>query len=510
MTRRPSPPQALVLGIDGGSLDLIGPLVAQGRLPVLGGLLAGSAHGETTTTWPAHTAPGWSTFVTGRLPGGHGIYQFFDTQDPGYGDRLVGTGDFGCGTVWEWLGGQGKSVGLINVPMSHPPRDVPGYQLTWPLSATLRYSDPPGLLGELAKAGAGFKPDIAAMYRGDLSYAEFAVEHVRARGRTIQYLLRERPVDVVMAVLTEIDRICHHYWHFADTCHPRHETAAEEGWANAIRDTYVAIDEVFGEILDFVGDDVPVLLLSDHGFGRGRYNLSVNRVLADAGLLATGPTGRDGHASWFQTSEQAVDFGRTRAYMPTPGCYAVNVNQRGRQRDGIVDGRDRDAVLAEVSELFLGLCAPDTGRPVFAGALPREQAYPGAMCHAAPDLLLLPADEGILASPAFDGPIWRPSDQTGMHRHAGMWALRGGPLPAGRHADPVALQDLAPTLMDVLGLRFPAGIAGRPLTWGTPDAAGDAVFLPGEPGVPDTAEDLERHLSDDDVTARTLGAMGYL
>lgn len=515
-----TPPKAVVLGIDGGSLDLIEPLVADGVLPVLGGLLAASAHGPTTTTWPAHTAPGWATFVTARRPGGHGIYQFFDTQDPDYGDRLLGTGDYGCDTAWDWFARQGWSTGLINVPMSHPPRKIPGYQLTWPLTQTLRYSEPPALLGELARAGVGFKADIAAMFRGDLSYAEFAIEHVRARGRTIQYLLRERPVDVFMAVITEIDRICHHYWHFADACHDRHTTPDRKEWADAIRASYIAIDEVFGEVLDVVGDETPVLLVSDHGFGPGRRNLAVNVVLAEAGLLATRPAGAqgrpaagDGFAGWFRADGREVDFTRTRAYMPTPGCYAVNANLAGRQRDGAVT--DPGPVLDEASEVLLGLRAPDTGGPVFSAALRREDAYPGAMTHTAPDLLLIPADEGILASPSITGPAWRPSEQTGMHRYQGMWAMRAKGQTPGRRTALVALEDLMPTLFEELGLTFPAAVHGRPVQWGGAD--GGRAYLVPEPGPAQTApaggpgEAAEvARLSEEDLTTKALGAMGYL
>jgi predicted AlkP superfamily phosphohydrolase/phosphomutase len=516
-----APPRAVVLGIDGGSLDLIEPLIAEGVLPVLGKLLADSAYGPTATTWPAHTAPGWSTFVTARRPGGHGIYQFFDTQDVTYGDRLVGTGDYGCDTAWEWFARQGWSVGLVNVPMSHPPRDLPGYQLTWPLGRTLRYSDPPGLLGELARAGAGFRSDVSVMFQGDLSYAEFAVQHVRERGRTINHLLRERPVDIVMAVITEIDRICHHYWHFADADHDRHTEPDRATWSDAIRAGYVAIDEVFGEILDTVGEQTPVLLVSDHGFGPGRYNIAVNALLAEAGLLATrpattSPTERPGPAGWFRGDGHEVDFARTRAYMPTPGCSAVNVNLAGRQRAGVVT--DPGPVLQEVAELLLGLRAPDTGRPVFAAALPREEAYPGPMMPAAPDLLLVPADEGVLASPAATGALWRPSEQTGMHRYQGIWALRGTSLAPGRRSGPVPLTDLMPTLMAGLGLTFPAGVDGRPLQWDGERSGVD--FLPAEPaaasgaptgaGMPTASGPATARLGEEDLTAKALGAMGYL
>lgn len=503
-------PKAVILGIDGGSLELIEPLVAEGVLPCLGALLAGSAYGTTTTTWPAHTAPGWSTFVSARQPGGHGIYQFFDTQDPGYGDRLLGTADFGCTTVWEWLAQQGYSVGLINVPMSHPPRDLPGYQVTWPLEQTLRYSSPSGLLGELARAGAPFKPDIAAMFRGDLGYLDFALEHIRARTRSIRYLMTHHPVDVVMAVITEIDRICHHYWHFCDPCHPHHEEPARAGWANAIRSSYVALDDAFAEILELVGDEVPVLLVSDHGFGAGRGSIAVNVALAEAGLLSTRADGPGRYASWFHAEGQAVDFGRTRAYMPTPGCYAVNVNLAGRQREGIVAERDAPAVLAEAAELFLDLRAADTGDRVFRAALPREEAYPGVMCRSAPDLLLVPADEGVLASSDIRGPVWRPSEQTGLHRYAGMWALRCPELPTGRYDSSVALVDLAPTLLHELGLRFPASVHGRPLAEALRSGRDPLPFLTDAAAAPALVRDSTRHLRDDDLTTKTLSAMGYL
>jgi predicted AlkP superfamily phosphohydrolase/phosphomutase len=500
-------PRAVILGIDGGSLDLIEPLVAEGSLCNLGKLLGESLHGPTNTTWPAHTAPGWSTFVTARQPGGHGVYQFFDTQDPEYGDRLTGTGDFGCDTVWEWLARQGLSVGLINVPMSHPPRDLPGYQVTWPLAQTLRFSSPPALLGELARAGAGFKPDIAGMFRDDHSYLETALENVRARGRSIRHLMTNHPVDVVMAVITEIDRVCHHYWHFMDGCHPRHEKPDEPAWADAVRATYRAIDEVFGEILAGLDEDTPVLLVSDHGFGPGRLNVGVNALLAEAGLLATGAPGGQ-HASWFDGAARSVDFARTRAYMPTPGSYAVNLNRAGRQRDGIVTAAEASKLLAELSDLFLGLRTPD-GAQVFAAALPREEAYPGPMVHRAPDLLLVPADEGVLADPGLDGGLWRTSEQTGMHRYAGMWSYRSPRVPAGRLDAPVGLCDLVPTLLHDLGLRQSPSAHGRPIAAVRDRGSGALPFL-SDVDVPATPADTGRLLREDDLTARALSSMGYL
>ena len=469
-------------------------------------------YGETTTTWPAHTAPGWTTLVTARNPGGHGVFQFFDAQDAGYADRVLGTGDFGCTTVWDWLAQQGWSAGLINVPMSHPPRDLPGYQVTWPLVKTLRYCRPPGLLAGLARAGAPFKPDIAAMYTGDLSYIRSALEHVRARTRSIEHLLNHHPVDVVMAVITEIDRVCHFYWHFADPSHPCHVVPENSSWQHAIRSAYAAIDECFGTILDLVGEDVPILLVSDHGFGPGHLDFAMNAALAEAGLLATRPDSDPGrYASWFHNGEVVVDFAQTKVYMPIPGCSAINVNLVGRQDEGTVTGDDAAALLAETAEILLAVRRPDTGARVFSSAVRREDAYPGAMCDDAPDLVLIPADEAVFVSPQFVGPTWSAPSQTGLHRHCGMWALRAPGLDPARRSSSVKLCDLMPTLLATLGLRFPVGIDGRPVQVGL-SVSGPVDFLPDAADTsPATAPGSRIEDRDDDaVASAALRAMGYL
>lgn len=314
-----------------------------------------------------------------------------------------------------------------------------------------------------------------------------------------------------MAVITEIDRVCHHYWHFSDPCHPHHEPgAAHSNWRDAISSTYAAIDEAFGEILAMIDEDVPVLVVSDHGFGQGRRNLAVNTLLAEAGLLRTRP-GQGGYAAWFSDESRTVDFSRTVAYMPTPGCYAVNLNLVGRQREGIVKRRSAAAVSKEVADLFRDLRDPVGGGKVFADVLPRAEAYPGPMSHHAPDLLLVPADQGVLADAQIGatGP-WRSSDQTGMHRYAGMWSYRSPNLPAGRYSEPVALEDLVPTVLHDLGLRQPANVPGRPigsLIERKPDLL---PFLPDSSAPPASHREQATYARDQSTTARTLAAMGYM
>src|SRR6185437_16336780 len=131
--------------------------------------------------------------------------------------------------------------------------------------------------------------------------------------------------------------------------------------------------------------------------------------LEEAGLLVSVPRDRSGDngdgrvASWFTEPEREIDFTRTAVYSPTPGCYGLNVNLAGRQRDGIVTAADKAAVLAQAAELMSGLRMPDGTGPVFRAVVPREVGYPGPHTGAAPDLLLIPKDESVIVTTALGG-----------------------------------------------------------------------------------------------------------
>jgi predicted AlkP superfamily phosphohydrolase/phosphomutase len=519
--------RALIIGIDGGTYDVIDPLVTAGRLPHLASLLRRGISAPTATTWPAHTAPGWTSLLTACQPGGHGIFQFFDTQDPAYRATVRQSTDAGRSTVWSWLAAQGHTLGLINIPMSHPPADLPGYQITWPLIHTLRYCRPPELLGELHRQGAHVQPDLATMFRGDMDYVEEAHGHVAARTRAAVTLMRERPADVVMVVYTEIDRVCHHYWQYGDPDHPRYVNGdAPAGWRDAITRIHEAVDAAIGQLLAEVDEDTVVVVVSDHGSGAGRFEMCVNGLLEAAGLLSTRPRSAangTSQASWFGEDDREVDFTRTAAYTPVPGSFGINVNLAGRQRDGVVGPADHERVLAEVSALLSNVDLPDGGGRAFRAVLPRQAAYPGPYLRAAPDLLLIPRDEGIVINAGLgDGSGWRASGQSGLHRYAGMWLQASPRVQAGRVASAVSLVDIMPTLLTELGVGWPATVHGAPVL----SAFHDDVRVPApvesdDPTSPalsagsagelaDAVPNPAGEQSEDAYTANALRAMGYM
>src|SRR3989442_15371693 len=79
----------LVIGLDGATLDLVGPWAAAGRLPVLRGLLARGAYGRLRSTIPAATFPAWTSLATGVNPGRHGVLDFAERIPGTYRVRFV-------------------------------------------------------------------------------------------------------------------------------------------------------------------------------------------------------------------------------------------------------------------------------------------------------------------------------------------------------------------------------------------------------------------------------------
>src|SRR3989442_8875909 len=79
----------LVIGLDGATLDLVGPWVAAGRLPVLRGLLARGAFGRLRSTIPSATFPAWTSLPTGVNPGRHRVLDFAERIPGSYRARFV-------------------------------------------------------------------------------------------------------------------------------------------------------------------------------------------------------------------------------------------------------------------------------------------------------------------------------------------------------------------------------------------------------------------------------------
>ena len=76
--------RVFIVGWDGATFDLIKPWVAEGKLPHIAEVLENGAHGLLRSTLPPMTFPAWTSFMTGKNPAKHGIF------DPRLGKWVYG------------------------------------------------------------------------------------------------------------------------------------------------------------------------------------------------------------------------------------------------------------------------------------------------------------------------------------------------------------------------------------------------------------------------------------
>ncbi|MEQ1870554.1 MAG: alkaline phosphatase family protein [Vicinamibacterales bacterium] len=140
-----------VIAIEGGSLELIAAAAAEGRLPNIGRLLDTGATMHLATLRPTSSEAVWAAISTGKLPQKNGIRsaavyrlaghpQNVPVQllpDYCFASALIRSGileeerqtsaSLQATPLWTALSRAGISVGLVNVPLTHPPPPVEGF-----------------------------------------------------------------------------------------------------------------------------------------------------------------------------------------------------------------------------------------------------------------------------------------------------------------------------------------------------------------------------------------------
>jgi predicted AlkP superfamily phosphohydrolase/phosphomutase len=508
----------LILGLDGATLDLVEPWIAEGRLPHLARLRRGGAWGRLAATVPAATLPSWMSFMTGVNPGRHGVFDFTRRERGEYRVRFANATYRKAPTIWRLLSDAGRRVSVLGLPGTYPPEPVNGYMVSGfdtPVTtrADASFVHPPSFAGEVAAAGGFPFADFQEFDIGPGWHAEACRRLCAGIARKVELarrLLRREPWDCLMLLFGESDTAAHHFWALHDAGSPRHDPGQAAALGNPLRRVYTALDDAIGELVASV-PDATVLVVSDHGFGgAGTSGVRLNRWLAQQGLLRFAP--RAATARWagqlratavriipeswqarcFRLAggalasrlESSVRFGGidwtgTRAFSEELNYFpAIWLNVQGRERGGTVPLRQYDDLCAALHRALLDWRDPHTGAAVVERVWHRDELYHGPCVAAAPDLVLelaAPGGYSYVGVPSYGvaGPAIEALDpaalggklagMSGSHRPDGLFMLHGAPVEPGR-VDGVQIADMAPTILALCGVGAPVDWDGRPLT----------------------------------------------
>jgi predicted AlkP superfamily phosphohydrolase/phosphomutase len=497
--------KAIVLGMDGATLDVLLPRAAgQGaQMRHVADLLARGAWGAMQSTTPPFSAQAWASMATGKNPARHGVVDFWE-RSPGQplGERrgFVTARQIQGETLWQIAGRHGLQVGVVNVPVTYPPTPVPGYMVSGFLTPQGKedYAYPPALREEIVALVPGYNPDPfdpLGATKGQL----VEIEAWMGRHEEVaRHLAARYPVDLFFSVAQALDHLQHLFWNVVageGTAHARDEIRS------LVDSCYARADEMVGQRLGMLDGRTNLFLVSDHGFGPAQKWLHLNRFLEDQGLLVLARGGMGGGGGLLtrlgltpegvrgamrrldvlglrrrvgrlarvtigrrleESLALPVDWSRTQAIAGSPATEGVFVNRDVVKADGAYE-----ALRDKLAAALLDLRDPESGQAVVRGVYRREELYEGPLLSLLPDVVLDMGDGPYLVSDALTArqvlaPL--PADQLqGRHRPLGVFAAAGPDIQALGRFEGARIVDVAPTVLYALGLPIPDDMDGRPL-----------------------------------------------
>jgi len=534
--------RVFILGLDGATFDMIDPMIKRGELPNLSRIIEKGARAVLQSTIPPNSSVAWSSMMTGKDPGKHGVFYFREKKIGRYRRPLISSRSLKAKTLWRIINEEGGQTGVINVPVTYPPEPVDGFLISGLLAPHrgVIFTHPPELHLELIKEFGEYPLDNEAQnlfWSGELVRA---LEHLIYTSKRVLevtlWLMNRFPWKFFMTVFTAVDRVQHVAWRYMTDEYARKRPKECEKFREMVPMTYRMMDEHLGRLLRELGDETTLIVMSDHGFGPISNKFYINRWLIEQGLLVIKNFPRLRYDPLTYVMERVglgryrivppavmsnsgglyrrlrfrrtdwdgyfdlVDWSKTRAYSSfSSGEEVIFVNLKGREPEGIVDPSDYEGVRDEVSNRLMGLKDRE-GRRLVEKVYRREELYHGPYVDLAPDLQFVTRDFSVLPrSELFvDEVVIEPEDCfPAMHRRGGILVMQGPGTRCGVDIGEAYLRDIAPTALYLLDMPVPDDMDGEVLKNCFPDE----LFEQRPP--------KERHIEMKDMGEKGAGRRAY-
>lgn len=261
------------------------------ELPNFTAFMEESMHGKWQT--PGHTIPSFTATLTGKQ---YNVTNFHWDDEGGDYQRHRQTGlDY----LWDITD---SSMSLLNIPVLYPPEDIDDTMICGFLTPDDVQDSNVARPLEVQEYlnSVGYIPDVPA----DDTYDELGGEEMfnvlssvmSKRIEVAEWLINEYDSDLFYGVWSSTDRWFHQ-------CHKHNES---------IMPMYREADEKFGDILDLIPDDVPIVAFSDHGFAHFEGDEGVHKGHAYEGWYSiktsSVPNCRDDSASIFDLFPTILNY----------------------------------------------------------------------------------------------------------------------------------------------------------------------------------------------------------
>ena len=412
-----------VVSLDALSLPRTERLLAEGRMPVLAGLRERAPMQPVIDADGIELLPGaiFFTMPTGRKPARHGRFYPF-IWDPAE-QQVVPALEPVQDSIWQAASEAGRRVVLIDAYEGWPAGEINGAGVGgWQLHNRVtmrRHGTPARLTSELRRELGGSRtldevygrPSLRMLKRMEATLAAAPGRVAAAAERLVE---RVRP-DLLWCHLVAAHVGGHLLWDGSQVTRGR--TLAEGGLEDALDRLYELTDAALGRIVSAAGDDATLLVTCPVGMGPNASRSDLLPGMVEA-VLGDGAADEDPDPSGLWRLRAAVPTGvragiaralpdrvalrlasglatrhtgpETAAFaVPSEPSGAVQLNLRGRERDGAVDPADAGALVARLREGLLSFAdRPGGGASVAAVHETRAALGDGPGTGRYPDLLV--------------------------------------------------------------------------------------------------------------------------
>ncbi|MBI5787295.1 MAG: alkaline phosphatase family protein [Candidatus Schekmanbacteria bacterium] len=333
-----------------------------------------------------------------------------------------------------------------------------------PLSPAFFISQPEEYAAELAEAVGlyhtlGIPEDTNALNEKRLdedAFLESCTEIEREREKMLIYELSRFKSGLLALVFDTSDRIQHMFWRASNNKTGRYQ--------HVISDMYKGMDQLLGVVLRHVDHDTTLLICSDHGFTSFDRAVNLNSWLVEQGYmqLSSRPSVREDNSLfadvvWESTQAYALGFG------------AIYLNRQGREAKGIVSVAEADRLSSGIIKKLQKLQDPLFPSPVINKVYKSGELYSGPYADQAPDLVVgfCPGYRASWQTAIGGAPvvIFEDNLKTWSGDHCVDPQFVPGILFSNRKlkGKTPRIIDIAPTVLEDLGLTVPDSMEGQPL-----------------------------------------------
>jgi predicted AlkP superfamily phosphohydrolase/phosphomutase len=493
--------KTIVIGLDGATWKLLKPFADKGYMPNMARLLKEGVHGNLKSTMPAMTAPAWTTFITGKNPGNHGIFDFLIPSGSLSNMKFTTSHDVTSKTLYEMLQKEGIKPILVNLPTSYPPRLEDEITVTSLLTQGDQWIFPESLKEEYD----GFKkyrltPDESLRLKERTEeYLDDLLVHLDEQADCMKWLFENKPWDFFFTMFSHTDWASHSMY-----------TQLEEEHAESPRRVFERVDEHVGWFLDNAPEDANIVLISDHGFKAYKKIFYFNKWLEKEGYLKTNSdsdsfrsaaTRRAKEQDKLRAQKKRINLGGgffqalsrvplaeksaklvynkfVKKYMPVnvkvqvgvdyansqvcfpKGSYITNayINKDWVYDDGTVSREEYLPLRNELVEKMRAIRDPE-GNPVVARVLTRDEVYGDGAPENAPDIFFELADYWLVGQ-FHSGKLFGEEEQN-KHDQYGIFVATGPDFASGKEVDGLDMEDMTPLLLHLNGLGVPSDCDGQ-------------------------------------------------